>query len=174
MKKAIGFELEQTLFDISMKKISKISRRVKINFIHGIFDEYVDDDRYVYNISDATVVFNSLQPVHTEALFYRTQFRGKKVAIIKKDLPLLGYKPLSINKDDDNFWFFLNYIPNHKDRIVSKEKWAQLVLQDDKAKISNVYEYFGNQLKKRGFRKKSREESIDELKKEIRKSMPEK
>jgi len=175
VKRSIGFEIEKSLYEISTKKLLKFSKKIPVEFFHVDYENFDSDDRYVYDISDATVIFNSLQPTEDELVFYQTQFRGKRnVTILKKDLPLVGYVPSNVNRIDDHFWFFMHKTPLNSLRTKSKKRWAEVILQKKNARISDVYDYFDRQLKKRGFRKNSRKELIGELKPEIKKFLPNK
>lgn len=146
VKKAIGIELNKKYYDIAKKKafdiLSKRHLRNKIDFWYGDYSDYKKDHGYVYDISDGTVIYNSLAP-DGNIVFYDTQFlRKQNIKIIKKDLPLVGYEPVAVSRKEKNAWFFLMKTPLSNYRISSKKKWAQLVLGDADAEISDVYRYF--------------------------------
>lgn len=172
VRKSVGIELEKSLYDISRRKLDKIKTKGSIEFIHGEYSAFDYEDRYFYDVSDATVVFNSLEPSEEEVTFYLTQFHGKRVKILKKDMPLVGFRPVAMNKENDGFWFYCHQTPLGKHRVHSKREWAESVLQENNVSTRDVYNYFRNQLRKRRFRRKTREESIDSLKKLVWKFLP--
>lgn len=145
-KKSIGIEIDKKYYDIARKNaIEKFPKSVlknKLDFWYGDFTSYKKGYGYVYDISDGTVIFNSLAPKEGTTIFYDTQFLNKKnVKIIKKDLPIVGYAPVEVNRKDKNAPFFLMETPLNKNRITSKRKWAQEILGND-AQISDVYDYY--------------------------------
>jgi predicted RNA methylase len=48
-----------------------------------------------YDFSDATIIYNGLTEDQDEIELYKKQFQGRRVKIIKTDLPLVSYKPVA-------------------------------------------------------------------------------
>lgn len=177
VKKAIGIELTKKFYIHSRKKaiekFDKTQLKNNIDFWYGDYDGFVDNDTYNYDITDATVVFNSLDPNEDEVTFYNTQFRSKSgIKIIKKDLPLVGYKPVSINQEDRSMYFYLMKTPLYRHRTKSKSEWARLVLRNDGATIKKVYQYYEKQLVKREIEKPDIKDALIELKLLVREFLP--
>jgi len=170
VRRAIGIESERKYYEVArklaQKELSNIELR-KLEFWVGEFN-YVNDDYYVYDLSDATIIYNSLiEEDEQEVNFYKTKLKHN-VRIIKKDLPLVGFRPINSNKNSKRCWFFLMNTPLWKYRIKSKNKWAQLVLGKEDATINDVYDYFIDLWTQRG----ENDDNIDFLEKLVRKRLP--
>ena len=122
-----------------------------------------------YDFSDATVAYNGIYTFgcKDEIYAYEKTYKkhGKSFKIIKRDLPLIPYKPIKSHRDNNNSWFFLMKTPLSKYKIRSISKWAQYVIGDSKASIQDVYDYYYKKLKKRFLEDGS---SIKEAEKEAR------
>jgi len=167
VKKAIGIESSKIHHNKAKRSVlcqlpKKDLRR--IDFWLGEFGEG-GCGCYDYDISDATIVYNSLNEERSEINYYRDQFKSKQIKIIKKDLPLVGFWSIPYCKNR-NCWFFL--IPFPLKRIQGKNKWAISVLGQNNVTIDNVYEYYNQQLKKRKTFDKERRESVRDLNKLVK------
>lgn len=170
VKRAIGVEAEKKYYEasrkLSLRKISQTQLK-KIEFWLGEFS-YGDDECYEYDISNATVVYNSLvEEDNSEVMYYRNQLVDN-VKIIKKDLPLVGYTTIRANRNSSRCWFFLMKTPLRKYKIKSKKKWSQLVLGKENVSIDDVYNYYRKVWKRRG----EKRFDINYLKKLVKKRLP--
>jgi len=144
VKKSIGIEYNKNYYDIAKKRAKdELSQNVvgkNVDFLHGNYSDK-KENRYVFDVSDATVVYNSLAP-SGKSEFYDSQFEGVSgVKIIKKDLPLVGFKPMNVSRTDENSQFFLMLTPLKNYRIYSKKEWATSVMGKD-SEIKDVYDYY--------------------------------
>lgn len=144
VQKSIGIEYNKKYFDISKKRAKKELLREafgkRVDFFHGNYSDK-NENEYIFDISDATVVYNSLAP-SDKSDFYDEQFGGiSGIKIIKKDLPLVGFRPIKASRKDPDSPFFLMCTPLQKYRISSKNQWASFVLGKD-AEISEVFSYY--------------------------------
>lgn len=170
VKKSIGIELLKSLYRISIKKtLNSFSNNPigeGIEFWYGDFSSCDNEKYYIYNITNATVIFNSLDPTKEEENFYKTQFPTKKIRIIKKDMPLIGYLPKSINKEDRLMWFYLMETPLLK-KTKSKTKWFKSILNNPNSTEEDFFKHLKKQWKKRGIYESDIKEGIEDLKEMI-------
>lgn len=166
IKKAIGIELEKNFYEkarkLSIKELSK-KQLQKTDFWLGEY--YTEDDCYDFDISDATIIYNSIEEYEGEIDHYKKQFRGKNIRIIKKDLPLVGFMPISANRTSSRCWLYLMEYPLKKTK--SKNSWAKAVCEDFET-LDDVYRYYYEQMERR-FDKKEAKRSLQDLKKMVRK-----
>jgi len=170
VKKSIGIEYNKNYHDIAKKRAKdELSEDIigkNVDFFHGNYSDK-NENGYVFDVSDGTIIYNSLAP-SGKSDFYDAQFEGNSgVKIIKKDLPLIGYKPVSVSIKDPNSPFFLMFTPLRKYRISSKKQWASSILGKD-ADISDVFSYYENLWEKNNHNKipssiKSQLENLVEL-----------
>ena len=166
-KRAIGVESDRGNFEeacrLAVDRLRKGELK-KVNFWFGDFRNE-DSDGYgghMYDYSDATVVYHSLEEMEEDVAFYKHRL-DKKVRIVRKDLPLVGYEPISVNREDPDCWFFLHRFPLK--RVRSKDSWARLVLGRDEASIDDVLAYVRDQLESRNTIEGDIRSSLRELKK---------
>jgi len=175
VKKAIGIEITKKYYELSreraLKNLSKKQLR-RIDFWYGDYSAHKEGFGYIYDISDGTVIYNSLSPTEGKIPFYDTMFDRKKVIMIKKDLPLVGYLPVSSSKKEPYSWFFMMETPLNKSRTKSKKKWAQSVLEEHDSTIDNVIECY-KRLWKHTNEKKDVKKPLHELNKLIDLYLPE-
>ena len=150
VKKSIGIEYNKKYYDIAKKRAKyELSENIvgkNVDFFHGNYSDK-NENGYVFDISDGTIVYNSLAP-SGKSDFYDVQFNGiTGVKIIKKDLPLVGFLPVDISRTDKNSQFFLMLTPLSNYRIYSKNEWASAVM-GKKAKIEDVFDYYKQLWKK--------------------------
>lgn len=166
VKRAIGIEQDADRFcrsrSIAKNLLSKKNLK-RIDFLCGWSDEF--------EISDATVVYESHDPFDDEDKLYKDSFKNKEVRIIKKHLPLIGYLPIRAHRDKKNSWFFLMKSPLQKYRTRSKSKWASLALGKKNATMQEFLNDYNKRLKKY-LNTKDRKDTIKEAKKLIRKYLP--
>ncbi len=162
VKKAVGIEHEDERFcksrDISKKTMSKNQLR-KIEFWLGDMEDF--------DISDATVIYEGHEPFEEDKM-YRKLLKGKKgVKIIKRHLPLIGYRPIDALRSKKGSWFFLMKTPLKKYRTRSKSEWLSLVLGKENVTKNEFLENYDKRLKP-FVETKGRKESINNVKKLIR------
>lgn len=118
----------------------------------------------LYSYKDATVVFTSFVEDWGEINDFNNgkRFDKKKLRLIKKDLPLVSFKPYRVNRDNKGCWFFMHKFPLI--RAGSKEEWAVSVLRKEGSTVEDVYSYYGRQWKKRGIQKWEEKEKLRDLK----------
>lgn len=151
VKMAIGVESELEFYEYARKSaISKLSKKQlnRIDFSLGFIDSdhKRTDNSFIYDFSDGSIVYNSLEEDEKDIKFYRERLNWKKVKIIKKDIPLVGYESKA-NRDNNDCWFFMMKFPFK--RIKNKNKWASSVLGKDDSTVDKVYEYYKTLLEKR-------------------------
>lgn len=154
---------------------SKVSRAVGLEAIHKRFliliektrDEFTRNIKNIdfwctpfqdYNFSDATIIYCGIDEISNdskadglqEALFCE-YFGKKKIKIIKRDLPLVGYKAVKPIKDRHGSWFFLMNSPLNEYIIENKQKWIQSVLGKKGKTTRDLAKYITQQHQKRGF-----------------------
>lgn len=166
VKKAIGIEHEDDRFckarEIAKRALSK-NKLKKIDFWLGDMEEF--------DISNATVVYEGHDP-YEEDKMYRKLFKRKKgVKIIKRHLPLIGYRPVDALRSKRGSWFFLMKTPLKKHRTYSKREWFSLVLGKDNVTMDDFLENYDKRLKQ-FIERKERKETIKDVKKLIRKFLP--
>jgi hypothetical protein len=81
---------------------------LRIDFRLGRYESEEDDGsrNLLYDYDDATVVYNSLIEEDDEIEIYKKRFNTKRLRLIKKDLPLVGYSPYLVSRDLEDSWFF--------------------------------------------------------------------
>jgi hypothetical protein len=95
-----------------------------------------------------TVAYYGLDREGHEAGFFKKFFGKRRVRIILKDLPVLGYAPVAISRQSRTTWFFLMSYPLTKHVVMSRDEWAKSILGPS-ATICDVYKYYDRQLKSR-------------------------
>lgn len=93
VRKAVGIEHEDDRFcrarEIAKRTMSKKELK-KIDFWLGDMEDF--------DISDATVIYEGHEPFEEDKM-YRKLLKGKKgVKIIKRHLPLVGYRPIDAQR----------------------------------------------------------------------------
>ena len=144
VQKSIGIEYNKNYYEISKKRAKgELPQDIigkKVDFFHGNYSDK-NENEYVFDVSDATVVYNSLAP-SGKSDFYDLQFNGiSGVKIIKKDLPLVGFRPAGVSRTDKNSQFFLMLTPLSNYRVYGKKEWASAVMGKN-ATIEDVFDYY--------------------------------
>lgn len=160
VKKVIGIENCRKNYRKARERINSfLKRNIKeIDRIDIWFGDVED-----YDISDGTVIFNSINEEEDTVKSYKSQFKKKRRKIITKDLPFVGYKSKS-NYESDDCWFFLMRYPFV--RIRQKRLWLRLVNKDF-TEFSKLYEYYENQLRDRDIARKQIVYALLELQKMV-------
>lgn len=78
-------------------------------------------------------------------------FRKKKIKIIKRDFPLVGYIAIDAIRDRNGAWFFLMQTPLNNYKINDKKEWIEHLFAKKNKTVKDLAKYFVNQKKKRGF-----------------------
>jgi hypothetical protein len=163
-KKAIGVEVDRGNFEeacsyaideLSKAQLKKV--RFWLGYIHNVD---TDDDKLIFDYSDGTVVYWSLEEDRRDVAFYKERL-NHKVRIIRKDLPLVGYKPDGASREDSDCWFFLNKFPLKK--MKNRDEWAKEVLGSDKVTIKDVFKYYRKQLRSRNTEEEGLRNSLRRL-----------
>ena len=165
VKRAVGVEKYYHYFDCARRNaIRALSKNQlsKIEYWLGDMenkDWSHDDGSYVFDYKKATVAYDSLIERKEDIAFYKKRL-SKRVKLIKKDLPLVGYKPAAVSRKSNTCWFFLMRFPLVKVR--NKNEWASYVLGKKGCTMKSVYGYYRQQLRKH-FRKDSKREELVRL-----------
>ncbi|MDX1596511.1 MAG: hypothetical protein R3327_06170 [Nitrosopumilaceae archaeon] len=173
--KSIGIEKEDKFYRLAKNKArAELPEAIigeTVDFFYGDYAAKTKDG-YIFDVSNATVIYNSLAP-SGKSSFYDVQFKEKSgVKIIKKDLPLVGYKPISVSREDPNSLFFQMLTPLKQYRSHSKKEWASYVMGRD-AEIKDVFKYY-NQLWERNNNKKIPDSIKLQLENLVKEFLPEK
>ncbi len=109
-----------------------------------------------YDFSDATIVYNGIDVIGNDSKsdldeieLYNKHFKDKEVKIIKRDFPLIGYKPVKSFKDRKNSWFFMMKTPLEKYRLHDYREWLWHVFGDRNKTIDDICNYYRKEYKKR-------------------------
>lgn len=162
--KAIGVELDKNNYRHAwLKAISYLpkSQLKRVNFWLGRLDsDETDEGTYIFDYSDATVPYNSLQENEDDINFFRSRFPKKGFRIITKDLPLVGYQGLR-NTENNDCWFFMHRFPLK--RVPSLSRWTKSAMGKEIG-VQELYGYYANQLERRGIRKREIDSAVGYLK----------
>ena len=123
----------------------------KVAFWYGEMDAKNHEEwwNYFYELKDASVVYYSLHEDTQTLEWLKERFQNKRLRIITKDLPFVGYRSIA-NRLNDDCWFFLTNLPlSSGSRVKSKNEWAESVLGTPNITVDHVRSYFGGQLSKR-------------------------
>jgi hypothetical protein len=161
VKKAIGIEHGPDRFCHARMLAKRLLTKGELAKVDFWFNE-VDDLKPSW-LSDVTVVYYGLDTHKDSIKMFKRLFGSRKVHIILKDLPLVGYSPVATSRESSTTWFFLMTYP-FKHRIKDRDEWAKSFL-DPKATINDVFRYYDRQLKKRDLL--DRKESVRALKKQV-------
>lgn len=161
---AVGVELNYSYYEtarkLAIRTMSK-SQLLRTNFWLGNMsndDWSSDDEKYAFNFKQATVVYQSLIESPQDIKFYRHRFR-KNFKLITKDLPLIGYIPDAVSRENDHCWFYLTRFPPK--RVKSMERWCYQVLGDRGKTANDIYSYFRKQLRKHFENDSNRDELVE-------------
>lgn len=160
VKRAIGIERDRQRYLNSnrIRDTLNTAIRAKIQYCCCSFGNY--------DFFDATVIYNGLFEAKDEVEMYSDYLYGKKAKIVKLDLPLVGYRSALTWKVGSRNFFLMKY-PLWRERIKSKDAWASHLL-DKPSEIRDVYRYFGNVLRRRGFSNAEIRSAILDLKSLVR------
>lgn len=162
-KEAIGIENDADRFCrsriIAKRELTKKQLK-RIDFVNLNIEEV--------DFSDATVVYEGHDESKGERKLYKSVFKNKRVKIVKRDLPLVSYRPFAVDRTSVRCWFFLMLNPLHKYKTRNRNEWASHVIGKKNASMKDVYTYYDRQMKKRGIVKKDRIASLRNLKKLVR------
>ncbi len=159
-KEAIGIEDDADRFcssrTIAKRELSKKQLK-RAEFLCGDMEEF--------DLSDANIVYEGHEQFSKEIEFYKRKFKNKRVKIVKKDLPLVSYMPLPVNRKSSTCWFFLMKYPLQKYKTRNKHEWAKHLLDRENVTIRDVYTYYDKQLRNRGIIRSERIKILRRLKK---------
>lgn len=137
VKKAHGIEYDILRFLCAVEDTKLLLNKKdlqKVEFWRAKFEKF--------DFADATIVYNGLSEDRTEVKMYENIFKNKKgVKIIKLDFPLVGYKPVKVNRKDPKNPLFLMETPLG-DYKVDKEEWIQHALGKKGKTIKDVYAHY--------------------------------
>jgi hypothetical protein len=170
VKKSIGIEAYRKPYKIARENANNqltLEQLRRVDFWFGemksepMKDDY--DSDYFYDISDATVIYNSLHEELDDLDYYKDMLKKRGARIVTKDLPLVGFRS-EANRADRDCWLFMMRMPLK--RITSKKEWARSVLGRYDATMEDLYHHFGRQLaeRKKYYSKKDIVETILNLK----------
>lgn len=162
VKRAIGIEHEPERFCHARALAKKLLTKRQLAKVDFWFEETGDSD-----LVGATVVYYGLEPHEDEDKMFRKLFKGRRLRIIRKDLPIVGYAPIASSRESRTTSFFLMSYPLPKHRIKTKDAWAKTIL-GPKATIDDVFKYYHRQLKRRDII--DRVSMVRELKRLVRES----
>ena len=157
VRKAIGVEIEASSREKArLAAIRSLNRDQleRVDFWMG--DIYSDD----FDYGEVTAVYNSFEESEEEVSFYRRRFAARRLRVIKKDLPLVGYAPTRAVRKG-RVWLFRTDFPPR--RIRKKSEWAQLALGRSTASIDDVYLHYREVLTKRGITRRETELDLNQV-----------
>ncbi len=161
IKKSVGIEVDREYHEFARASaINALPKRKlrKVDFWFGDFRQAaLEGDGYFYDMSDATVVLNSLDEEEEDLDYYKTQFGNKKVKVVKKDLPVIGFESIA-DRSNADCWLFMTPYPFKP--IKGVNMWAQSVFGTADATIEDVYDYYYTQLQQRV---KNERDNVDSL-----------
>jgi len=164
VRMAIGIEHEPERFCHARMLAKKTLTKRQLDRVEFWLEEMDESD-----LVGAKVAFYGLEPHRHEDKLFRKLFKGRRVRIIRKDLPTVGYAPIGSSRDSRSTWFFLMSYPLTKYRIEDKDKWAKAVL-GPKATTKDVFRYYDRQLKRRKIA--DRASMVRKLRRLVRESFP--
>jgi len=145
VKKAIGVETDQDYYVPARKEANSTlswEQLQRIDFWLGDFQDIDREHFYCYDSSDATVIYHSLHESIDDMTFYNEMYGKRRIRLITKDLPLVGYGS-EANRENKDCWLFLTKLPLKKEsRIRKKESWAESVLGVPNLTMDHVYSYY--------------------------------
>jgi hypothetical protein len=125
-----------------------------------------DDNAYVLDFKKATVVYDSLGQSAGDILFYKRRLR-RSARLVKKDLPLVGYKPSALSRESRGCWFFLMRFPLK--RVRSETEWCYYVLGERGRTMKDVYSYYRRQLRDHFKRDSNQRELVEASVRDLKK-----
>ena len=152
VRKSIGIESMKKLHEkarlglIREHSAGKIKNLKRVDFWLGsLYNEDEDvDGNLSLDYSDATVVFASTDEVEEDVDDYEERMNWNKIRLIKKDIPLVGYKSIA-NRSNTECWLFLSKPPHKR---IKKREWIRSVSPNFDT-IDDIYDYYYNQLCRR-------------------------
>jgi len=157
--------IEHTRDEFSKKKLKQI--------------EFWRADYGDFDFSNATIVYNGHYSFgdkdEIDSYEKNYKIRNKSFKIIKRDLPLIPYKPIKSLRDKKESWFFMMKTPLENYKVNSIKKWAIGVIGNKNATIDDVYDYYYDKLLNRflddGMTKKEAEKEVKDCLKQIKKEI---
>lgn len=149
---AVGLENDIKRFLISIEITRDDFSKKELGNINFWCTQFQD-----FNFSDATIIYCGLDeiddPRHDsiQAKLFDDYFRKKKIKIIKRDFPLVGYRAIDAIRDRNGAWFFLMQTPLNNYKIYDKKEWIEHLFAKKNKTVKDLAKYFVNQKKKRGF-----------------------
>ena len=151
VKRAVGIEFDIKRFLISVEKTRDEFYKKDLRNI----DFWCADYRN-YDISKATIVYDGIDEIgdmpslDNDAIkLCRKYFENKKIKIIKRDLPLVGYKSVNAIRDRKGSWFFLMKTPLDDYKIDNKKEWIEHVFRKKNKTVNDLAKHYFNQYRKR-------------------------
>jgi len=152
VKHAVGLEVDYKRFLLSIE-LTRDEFDGKLKNI----DFRCTEVQY-YNFSDATIVYCGIEEIahvpiadNIQKAIFNTLFDDKKIKIIKRDMPLVGYGYEKAIRDRNGSWFFLMRTPLKNHKVNDRTKWIQDVLEKKGKTTNDLTKHFVNQHRKRGF-----------------------
>ena len=150
--KSIGIENTKCIYEKARKQLNNQYRNGKIKnldrvdfWLGSITNEEVDnDDILTLDYSDATIVFAGNAEDFGDIKLYKERIKHKKLRLISKDIPLVGYESKA-NRSNNDCWFFLSKRPFKR---ISKKMWIKSVCPSFKS-LNDIYDYYYNRLERR-------------------------
>ena len=109
-----------------------------------------------FDFSDATVVYNGLDAAggykrrdYEEIKLYNKLFAKKEVKIIKRDFPLIGYKPVRAFRSKTSSWFFMMKTPLEKHRLRDYNEWLYYVFRKKGKNTTDIISHYKRSYKNR-------------------------
>jgi hypothetical protein len=163
VKSAYGIEADPERFcrarGLAKRRLTKKELK-RMDF----FMDNIEDVR----LKDVTVAYHGLEFDSDDVRMYRKLFGKRRVRLIRRDLPVIGYAPVDSARDSSTTWFFLMSYPLTKYRCKTKDEWARSFL-GPKATIKDVFMYYETHLKRR--RIIDRKEIIRNVKRLVNRSL---
>lgn len=156
---ACGLESDFLRFLISIE-------RARTKFYKKDWDNidffFVDFEKF--DLSDATIIYHGVDEItdkpkddNSQINMFNTYFNEKTIKIIKRDLPLVGYKAIKAIRKNKS-WFFLHKTPLENYKMDNQQLWIDHVFNKKRKTISDLAHYYVNQYRKRGIKLTKKDE----------------
>lgn len=96
-----------------------------------------------YDYSDASVIYQGVEENRSMVDEYRKTLGRRRVRIITKDLPLVGFLPFRSNPRSNRQRFFVTRYPLRRTKNLGK--WIEAIL-DRPATLKDVYSYYREEI----------------------------
>lgn len=164
VRKAVGIEINYKRFCRSVSEAKKGLTREECARTELYCANYFN-----YNFSDATVIYEGHDRNCDEVKEFEKTLGSNHTRIIVVDLPFVGYRPID-SISYKNRKFFLMQYPVKRYKISCANEWASHALSTKNATIADVYGYYEDILRERGFTKKEQKLAVRELSQVVQQS----